>query len=121
MSRELDTSQDWVGCLKRIQEIIHPESTAIIKGEDRCLTIVNWTEHIEWGTPNVRGTHIQFGAQKKPRKRFKQRQERYRKNDRGRKLPSALLHVKCVYFNCHDWKLDGRVCHYRYQGRVAYR
>ena len=34
MNREFDTSQDWVGCLERIREIIHPESTAIIEGED---------------------------------------------------------------------------------------
>jgi hypothetical protein len=34
MSKALDTSQDWIGCLKRIREIIHPESTAIIKRED---------------------------------------------------------------------------------------
>ena len=34
MNKALDTSQDWIGCLKRIREIIHPESTAIIKGED---------------------------------------------------------------------------------------
>lgn len=34
MTRALDTSQDWVGCLERIRELIHPKSPATVKGED---------------------------------------------------------------------------------------
>jgi|LSQX01.1.fsa_nt_gb hypothetical protein len=34
MTKTFDTSQDWVGCLGKIRELIDSEPTAIIKEEE---------------------------------------------------------------------------------------